>query len=339
MIELLKKGTAGPCSSLYCGPKNNFRVLVFTDTHLDDKDGCRECAFEAVKRSVEREKPDFIVFMGDNVTGGLNRRRMDEFCDYLDSTGIYWCPILGNHEGDNRLSMTRKQMVKRMSKAKYCLMEGKDYAVHLLDENKEIFETLFFVDTGTDMSEREKKKNHLDVEGTVYQYISKKQIDWYKEITKKTGVDKPSCVFGHIPLCEFEKAYVEATKDDTEYSFENGWIYGYRREGICSSMINSGMFDAMLECGGKAFFCGHDHINDFIVKYKGITLGYGLPGCYSSYNVISKRDKIKVGKTDKLLQGYCIFDFEKGKEVSVSHIFYDDVFPDMKEKVWSVIRK
>lgn len=339
MIELIKRGIAGPCNSLYSRGKNNFRVQVFTDTHFDDKDGCRECAFEAMKRSIEREKPDLIAFMGDNVTGGFNKYRLNDFCDYLDSTGIYWCPVLGNHEGDNKLSLTRKQMVKRFSKAKYSLMDKKDFAIHLLDENKEVFETLFFVDTGTDMTAKEKKKNGITKEGTVYQYIEKDQIKWYKDIAKKTGVEKPSCVFGHIPLYEFEEAYEAATKNDTEYSKENGWEYGYRREGICASDINSGMFDAMKECGSNAYFCGHDHINDFIVKYKGVTLGYGLPGCYSSYNIISKKDKITVGKTDKLIQGYCIFNFEKGKELSVEHVFYDDIFPDMREKVWSVIRK
>lgn len=339
MIEVIRRGTVGTCKALYNTEKKGFRAIVFTDTHLDDKDECRACAFEAMKRSIEREKPDLIIFMGDNVTGGINRFRLDEFCDYLDSTGIYWCPVLGNHEGDNKLSLTRKQMVRRMSKAKYCLMDAKDYAVHLCDENKDVFETLVFIDTGTDMTEAEKKKNGINIEGTVYQYIEKDQIDWYKTVALAAGTDKPSILFGHIPLCEFESAYNEVTRNDSEYLPENGWIYGYRREGICCSEINSGMFDAMQECGGKAFFCGHDHINDFIVNYKGITLGYGLPGCYSSYNVICKKDKITVGKTDKLIQGYCIMNFEKGKELSVEHVFYDDAFPDMRERVWSVIRK
>lgn len=339
MIELLKKGAVGPYPTLRNKGKNSFRVMGFTDTHLDDKDGCRECAFEAMQRAIEREKPDLILFMGDNVTGGINKYRLEDFCNYLDSTGIYWCPVLGNHEGDNRLSLTRRQMVKRMSKAKNCLMDAKDYAVHLCDDDGEIFETLFFIDTGTDMSAREKKKKGLTTEGTVYQYIGKDQIKWYREVVGKTGIDKPSAVFGHIPLCEFETGYNEITKNDTEYSPENGWIYGYRREGICCSDINSGMFDAMLECGSNVFFAGHDHINDFIIKYRGVTLGYGLPGCYSSYNVISKKDKITVGRTDKLIQGYCIFNFEKGKDLSVDHVFYDDIFPDMRDRVWSVIRK
>lgn len=319
--------------------KNSFRIQVFTDTHFDDKNECRECAVEAMKRSIEREKPDLIVFMGDNVTGGINRFRLNDFCNYLDSTGIHWCPILGNHEGDNKLSLTRKQMVKRMSASKLCLMSAKDYAVHLLDENGDAFETLFFIDTGTDMTDREKRKNGISDEGTVYQFISKKQIDWYKSVAMKTGTDKPSIVFGHIPLCEYDVAYSKATKDDSEYLHENGWVYGYKREGICHPGINSGMFDAMLECGSKAYFCGHDHINDFIVNYKGITLGYGLPGCYSSYNVICKRDKIKVGKTDRLIQGYCMLTVEKGKELGIAHVHYDDIFPDMREKVLSVIRK
>lgn len=338
MIKLIRKGVAGPCSSLFNG-KDSFKAVVFTDTHLDDKDGCRACAFEAMQRSIGREKPDLIIFMGDNVTGGYNKDRLEEFCDYLDSTGIFWCPVLGNHEGDNPLSLTRSAMVERMSRSQYCLMDAKDYGVHLCDRDGKVFETLFFLDTGTDMTEEEKKAHGLHTEGTVYQYLDEYQISMYRETAYRTGTDLPSVVFGHIPLCEYVEAYREATKNDTEYLPGNGWIYGYRREEECCSEVNSGMFDAMLECGSKAFFCGHDHINDYIVRYKGITLGYGLPGCYSSYNVICKRDKIKVGRTDKLIQGYCVFEFAKGKELKVDHVFYDDIFPDMRERVMSVIRR
>lgn len=339
MVEIIEKGIAGPGVGLKKSDNTPFRVIGFTDTHFDDYDDKRECAIEAMKRSIEREKPDLIVFIGDNVTGGDNRQRLDDFCELLDSFGIYWCPVLGNHEGDNPKSVTRENMIKRLAAAKYSLIDGLDYPVHLCDAEGNAFKTLYFMDTGTDMTEEEKHENGIFHEGTVYQYIPKNRVENYKKTMMAQKERIPSVVFGHIPLYEFDEAYDLATKKDTDYSAENGWLYGYRREGICSSEINSGMFDAMLECGGEAFFTGHDHINDFIVRYKGITLGYNLPGCYSSYNVICKRDKITVGKTDKLLQGYCIYYFEKDKELVIDHIAYHDIFPDMREQVWSVIRK
>lgn len=44
----------------------------------------------------------------------------------------------------------------------------------------------------------------------------------------------------------------------------------------------------MLELGGKhGTFCGHDHVNNFSMEYKGIRLTYGLSIDYLAYLRIS----------------------------------------------------
>ena len=44
----------------------------------------------------------------------------------------------------------------------------------------------------------------------------------------------------------------------------------------------------MLEVGGKhGVFCGHDHVNNFSIDYKGIRLTYGLSVDYLAYLRIS----------------------------------------------------
>ena len=44
------------------------------------------------------------------------------------------------------------------------------------------------------------------------------------------------------------------------------------------------MFDVITELGStKHILCGHDHINNFIIRYKGVKFIYGLKtgnGCY-----------------------------------------------------------
>lgn len=359
-ICILEKGVAGPCETICKEGSASFRMIGFTDTHVDDWADRAACTLEAMEKAIRREQPDLVLLLGDNVTGGDNRARLEAFCNLMDDLGVYWCPILGNHEGDNPRSVTRAFMVQRMAQSKYCLMESEDkyladgtvvaregnYALHLADNEGKIFETLFFINTGSDMSDEEKLVKGFEVEKTVYDYILPSQIQWYKEILKAQGEGIPSVMFGHIPLYEYKESYELATANDTCYEVDKevgpgcSYQYGYRREGICSSRYNSGMFQAILEGGSThAYLCGHDHINDFIVRYKGITLGYNTPGSYSSYNVISKRDKINVGKTDKLIQGYSIYIFEKGKELKIKPVHYHDIFPEMREKVWNVIRK
>lgn len=359
-MKILEKGIAGPCITLCKENGDTFRVIGFTDSHYDDWVERGNCTIKAMKQAIQKEQPDLVLFLGDTVTGGDNRNRLEFFCNLMDELGIYWCPVLGNHEGDNPLSVTREFMMRRMARSRYCLMDASekhladgskvgrpgDYGVHLADKDGNIFETLFFMNTGTDMSIEEKEKNNYPRDRTVYEYLLPEQIRWYKEVLAAQGEGIPSVMYGHIALCEYVSGYELATLNDTCYETgretEPGccWKYGYRRERICCSDYNSGMFDALLEGGStKAFFCGHDHINDFVIKYKGIILGYNQPGGYSSYNIISKAQQITAGTKDKLIQGYTVYTFKKGDELQVEPVYYHDIFPEMREEVWNTIRK
>jgi len=54
----------------------------------------------------------------------------------------------------------------------------------------------------------------------------------------------------------------------------------------CSPPVNSGMFVSMKEMGDiKAIICGHDHDNDYAMKWNDIFLMYGrFSGCDTVYN-------------------------------------------------------
>lgn len=41
-------------------------------------------------------------------------------------------------------------------------------------------------------------------------------------------------------------------------------------EPVCDPQLNSGLFNAMLECGDvMGVFCGHDHNNDYAINNRG----------------------------------------------------------------------
>ena len=49
------------------------------------------------------------------------------------------------------------------------------------------------------------------------------------------------------------------------------------------------LFETFLELGStQAVFCGHDHLNNFSVEYKGIRLTYGMSVDYLAYPGIYK---------------------------------------------------
>src|SRR4051812_8442475 len=46
-------------------------------------------------------------------------------------------------------------------------------------------------------------------------------------------------------------------------------------KGVCCSSVNTGLFTALKDNGVRAVFAGHDHDNDFVGEYEGVTLAYG----------------------------------------------------------------
>lgn len=359
-IRIFKNEIADLAMALQKRNGSTFRILAFTDLHLDDYAECGYYTWKALKKTIQKEVPDLVLFLGDNITGGDNKNRLEEFCNGMDDLGVLWCPILGNHEGDNPLSVTRKQMVHRFAWSQNCLMEADEkylstgekvdgegnYVIHLLNEKEQIMSTLVFLDCGVCIDQEEKERLGLSLESTAYDYIKPSQIRWYQEILAKRDSKAPVIVLGHIPLVEYDEAYDNATEHDTSYEHgvtkerESKWLYGYRRERICSSGYNTGMFAAMRDSGVKnTYICGHDHINDFRVEYQGVQLMYNIMSGYSSYNVISKKNKITVGKTDKLLQGCSLYTIGENGYFDVEAINYEDRYPEMQEGVREVIRK
>ena len=58
---------------------------------------------------------------------------------------------------------------------------------------------------------------------------------------------------------------------------------------IYTSEHNYGFFDKALALGStQGMFCGHDHLNNFSINYKGIRLSYGYSIDYLAYSGIMK---------------------------------------------------
>lgn len=106
--------------------------------------------------------------------------------------------------------------------------------------------------------------------------------------------------------------------------------YGDCNEKECSFNINSGMFVNMLECGDvMGVFVGYDYVNDYIVIFYNIVLGYGwVLGGKNIYG-----DKILGSCIIVLKEGKCEFDiwfWEKGNMVKLNVCIYFGFF--VKEK-------
>lgn len=305
------------------------KILGFTDLHLDNNEPCAYWTNKIIRETVSREKPDLIVFAGDNVTGGDNKGLAEAFSDMLTYLQTPWCPILGNHEGDNPFSILRSEMADIFRSSPFCLLPEKktasgetDYSVLLEDETGRAVHRLVFLDSGMVMKPEDiqkyvpgcTKKNPDD-------FIKPDQIAWYMSEIRKD--ECPSTLFTHVPLYEYREAN------------ENGELLrGMTRESICVCPYNSGLFAEILKAGKTVnVVCGHDHINDSHMLYKGIRLMYNRMSGFSSYNIISKK------RGTRLIQGASVYHVHADGRMTFGDLFYEDMYPEYMPEIYKVIKK
>ena len=269
----------------------DFKVLMFTDTHLNGKKEKDIQTVSFIVKNITEQKPDLVIFGGDNVSSGFNKKRVNEFAQLMEKLGVYWAAVLGNHEGDGVLAVSREENVEIFSSYEHCLMRnGKEnvdgngnYSINILNSDGTLKEVVFLMDSGSYMTEESKKEYNVTKDGEVYDGVKTSQVKWYKEkhdeIEAEYGKFKSVTVV-HIPVYQAENEYTE-----------NDFLYGEKREGVCESGFDSGLFDAMIEKGSaQAVYFGHDHVNDFGVMNSNILLSYIQPSGYGVYNMESKFD-------------------------------------------------
>ncbi|MBO7634349.1 MAG: metallophosphoesterase [Lachnospiraceae bacterium] len=349
---LVKKDAAGNILD------TDFKVIGFTDTHLDMKKEKSDVTMEYIIRNVVNEKPDLVVFVGDNITGGLNWRRVRQLARVMEKLGVYWDLVLGNHEGDNFWSDSRPYMVRVFASYDHCLAEagkkrtsdgekvwGSGNHVINIANSKGVTRSLYFIDGGAYMSDEDMIKYDAefdDKDHNDYDYVKDSQIKWYSEtvaaIDAAEGRRIKSTVFDHIPLPEYTIAYneitgeTEPTSDVPAYNVknENGdyIIMGQRRETICCSGHNSHFFDAILKAGSTDLFVsGHDHVNDFVLSYKGVILSYNVPSGYSSYNMVTTK------RSDRLIRGFTRYYFKGDGSFEIEQVHNADLYPDAQAEI------
>lgn len=296
----------------------DFRVLMFTDTHINGKKEKDNLTVSYLVKNITEQKPDLVIFGGDNVSSGFNSRRTAEFAELMENLGIYWAAVLGNHEGEGFLAVSREENTAIFSSYDHCLMrQGKDgvegngnYAINILDADDKIKEVFFLMDSGSYMTEESKKVYAVKEDGEVYDGVKTSQVEWYKAkhdaIEAEYGKFKSITVI-HIPPYQAEKEYGE-----TEF------LYGEKREGVCESGFDSGFVDAVIQKGsGQAIYFGHDHVNDFGVMYDNLLLSYIQPSGYGVYNMESKFDSPE----SDWIQGCTLLDIRADGTYSAERIY------------------
>ena len=107
------------------------------------------------------------------------------------------------------------------------------------------------------------------------------------------GKAVPTSVMLHIPLVEYRDAwneYLENGMKDTENVKLIRGEVGEKEPYVYCGVHEDNLFESMLKNGSTdSVFCGHDHLNNTILNYKGIDLVYSYSIDYLAYSGIDKQ--------------------------------------------------
>lgn len=276
---------------------NNFKILVTTDLHLCDDKALIEKSLEMLVRHVAEEKPDLILFTGDVILTDFQQIDCIQFGRFMEKMGVYWAICFGNHEARAEKEYHKYFMLKNVECFPHCLTKFGDmslfgygnFIINIMNGDNTIRQSIFMFDSGRDVDPKYFAEHGAPADLKSYDFLKNNQINWYKNsvlnFEKEHGKFK-SIMLMHIPLCEYQEVmkldengkYVPTGKAEI--------LYGGMYESVGCSGFNSGMFDMILELGStQAVFAGHDHVNDFCAKYKGVYLVYGQCDGYDTYTM------------------------------------------------------
>lgn len=296
----------------------DLKVMQLTDIHIGGGFLSYERdikAINSVAKMVQTEKPDLVVVTGDIAypvpypfpgAGTFNNKTGAKiFGNLMDKLGVYWAPVFGNHDTELYSYFNREYMAKYYENHKYlkdgeksyCLFQSGEedingfgnYVVNVKNTQGVITQSLFLMDTGSYVD-----GDYLGIEWK-YDGIHADQMKWYeetintfKEENEKLSADMPkSMMFFHIPFEEYETAWNELKENDFNDTENVKYYYGELGElegAVGNTLHPDETFETLLRVGStQAVFCGHDHLNNFSIEYKGIRLSFGYSIDYLAY--------------------------------------------------------
>lgn len=283
----------------------SFRIMQIAD--LQEIPAISPDTLKLMNASLDREKPDLVIFTGDQIKGygvtfwGGDRKKkvegtLNRLLEPVVSRNIPFAPLFGNHDG--QAGCTNQEQMQIYQRYEQCV--GMDdpalpgcgtYSLPIYsNDSKKVLFHLYLIDS------------HGSAKSGGYAPVDTKQIEWYRETRDRLaqengGKPVPSLVFQHIPVPEYYNVLTQVPRETPgavrAYRTHKNEFYvlnpsmvdkgGFMRESPAVPDVNTGEFDAIAEQGDVlGMFVGHDHINSFVGHYKNVDLVY-TPG--SGFNV------------------------------------------------------
>ena len=97
---LILQVSAKPNITLKFGRNGQFKIVQFTDTHIDLIKGANLEVYETIRKVPENEKPDLIMLTGDVITQDDPQQAYLKLSEIFSSFKIPWGMVFGNHDSN-----------------------------------------------------------------------------------------------------------------------------------------------------------------------------------------------------------------------------------------------
>ena len=308
----------------YFTTDREFKVMQLTDVHLGGgflSHKTDKLTMNAIAAMIAQERPDLVIVTGDvsfavpYISGTLNNAYAHRlFARLMERLGVYWTVTFGNHDSEAYNYYGREAVGKMYTKESlmHCLFsqdgalsgEG-NHVIHVRNSAGFTTQSFYMIDTH---SYTDKDKLGLKWD---YDYVKQDQIDWYESSVRLTAernralydalpaekqaayehlLAPRSLMFMHIPLREVKMAYDTYVANGRQSSDRVQYLRGHDGEDdptVYCSRTDESLFETVLRLGSTtALFYGHDHLNNFVLHYQGVTLSYGYSLDYLAYDGI-----------------------------------------------------
>lgn len=285
--------------------EKDFTVLNLTDTQLSNGEWAddhknRQILTDTIRELINRTAPDLITVSGDLAWAGHDHA-YDMLAEFLDGFGIPWAPVWGNHDNQNGEEYI-KSVAQRYKTHPLCVYEdgpsemgNGNYVIRITEEGRTVCAFIML-----DSHDRAPFVNESGETENAWGKLRPIQIRWIEEVCAQLKAEGcgDAALIQHIPIHGFRLASKAAYKEGIDHKSLTAadaesdvcWNAGYedsigvQHEGVASYPADEGALDALKRAGiVKHVLAGHDHINNWIIRYDGIKMIYALktgPGCY-----------------------------------------------------------
>jgi len=348
----------------------DFKIMEVNDIHIgggiytlkEDKKAVYE-----LMSMIQQEKPDLVIICGDAVfpvpnlvfNGGgtlMNGMVSKDIMLMFETLGVYYTITFGNHDTESFGFTGRQALANLYMKQEHCILQC-DYTgygvtnqcITIRNKDNTIRKAIMLLDSN-DYYEP-KLINSI---AWKYDYIHEEQVEWAKNTLISLGTPR-SLFFFHIPVGEFQQAYldiqngssdatlVEGCWDETVDSTYNIRIwYGNYNSYLDNPLEADNLFEVLGPDGINSLegiFVGHDHTNNAVVDYRGVLLSYGNSLDNIAYDEIEKYTTfrgctiIKISETGNFTQDHkniLEYDIDENKyfeQYPSTKLYYENAYP------------